>query len=374
MDGSTHSLLTLISGLVANGVNVCVAGPNGDIINKKISVLGAKYYPVKIVRSIYPASDDTWKSKIKIVRLCRYAKKWICLPPKKLISYFEICKIIKTVNPDIVHTNTGVVREGFWAAKRYNIPHVWHLREYQDKEYNRSIYPCKRIFERMLCCSYVITITDDLRKHFNLLNSPKSITIYNGISYSKHLEFRWPKKKQFLCASRIVPYKGHNRVIQAFAKFYRLHPDYHLVILGFGQQDWIEKLKRQAQALGCEKAVRWEGYKEDVFEYMSDSMGLIVASTFEGFGRMTAEACFAGCLPIGMNNSGTKEIIEKTGGFLFDTEDELFSQMQVVSSLSKERYRCLISRAQNISSNLFSIEQNIDNTFSFYNRIIVASR
>ena len=44
-------------------------------------------------------------------------------------------------NPDIIHTNTGVIHEGLKVAKRLKIPHVWHLREYQDKDFNWEAFP-----------------------------------------------------------------------------------------------------------------------------------------------------------------------------------------------------------------------------------------
>ena len=93
-------------------------------------------------------------------------------------------------------------------------------------------------------------------------------------------------------------------------------------------------------------------------------------SKYEGFGRMTAEACFSGCIVVGRNNSGTKEIINKTGGLLFDDEDKMCQRMIELSNLSEAQYREMIQKAHDCSRILFSIQQNVENTYHFYEDIL----
>ena len=45
---------------------------------------------------------------------------------KKVINY------IQEVKPNIIHSNVGPIDIGYKAAKKLRIPHVWHIREYQD--------------------------------------------------------------------------------------------------------------------------------------------------------------------------------------------------------------------------------------------------
>jgi len=49
--------------------------------------------------------------------------------------------------------------------------------------------------------------------------------------------------------------------------------------------------------------------RDDVYAIMSRATALIVPSHFEGFGRITAEAMFNGCLVAGYNSAGTREIL-----------------------------------------------------------------
>ena len=367
MDGSTMSLLNLIANLKSYGVEAFVAGPKGDgFLKTKFLEMGVDYREVRIKWSFYPRLGFTFEGYWGLKSI----KKLLGIPYRRIGSFIDILRAVRAVNPDIIHTNTGVVREGYWVARALKIPHVWHLREYQDMERGIPVFPSKGIFERMLSNSYVITITDDLQRHFHLMDNPMAKTIYNGIYDADKFSYIWPKGKYFLCASRIVPYKGHDMVIRAFSQFHKIKPDYKLVILGYGNPKWESKLKMMAKELQCEEAIVWEGYKEDVYGYMMNATGLIVSSIHEGFGRMTAEACFAGCLVIGRNNSGTKEIIEKTGGFLFDTEEELVNNMVTLTNLSENQYHQMVTKAQDCSRHLFSIQQNVENTHCFYEQIL----
>ena len=367
MDGSTKSLLNLIRGLREKGVDVYVAGPKDDgSLVSKFAQLGVTYKSVRIKKSFYPIFSFSLRELFGI----RYFIRLLAIPYSRIISFYDILCLTNEIKPDVIHSNTGVIREGFWVAKKKNIPHVWHLREYQDKEKGVPVFPSKKLFEKALSKSYVITITDDLQHYFHLTGLLNVRTIYNGIYDADKVDFIWPKKKYLLCATRIIPYKGHDDIIRAFSKFYRLHPEYKLVILGFGTDNWIKSLKKIAEEQKCDNAIIWEGYKENVAEYMKEATGLLVASRYEGFGRMTAEACFSGCIVIGRNNSGTKEIINKTGGFLFDDEDTMCQRMMELSNLSEAQYREMIIQAQNCSRRLFSIQKNVEETYRFYEDIL----
>lgn len=288
----------------------------------------------------------------------------------KVRSLKPLLDIVREEKPDLIHTNVGVIQEGYFVARRLKIPHVWHLREYQDKDFNLHVLPSKRAFCKMLQKSNVITITEDILKYFGLDNISTARNIYNGILHQDEVQDIKPKEKYFLCASRISSEKGHDGVIRQFDKFYSVHRDYNLVILGFGDKEYVEYLKQFADALECKDAIKWVGYTEQVTEYMSKAKALIVNSRFEGFGRMTAEACFNNCIVIGKNTGGTKEILEKTGGFLFSTEEEMLQRMFQIVEMSDAEYASISNSACNEAIRLFSVERNIEQTCEFYKRIL----
>ena len=121
-----------------------------------------------------------------------------------------------------------------------------------------------------------------------------------------------------------------------------------------------------------EESIVFLGHIDNPFEYMKKAKALIVGSYNEGFGRMTAEAAFAGCLVIGRNTGGTKEILEKTGGYSFIDNDGIVEAMKDIEQLSDEEYLKKAKHAQKVAQQLYSTEQNIDAIYSFYLDIMKA--
>ena len=369
MGGATISFLNLITGMKERNVEVIVVIPKMDYaLTEKLKRLNVEWLISPLVSSYLKRDCGT------ITRMAVYYLKLIPRLLKKEYQKYKSLRsltiIVRNCCPDIIHTNTGVIHEGYVCAKKLRIPHVWHLREYQDLDFNWKICPSKRVFISSLRKSNVITITNHILHYFQLDNSPNAQTIYNGIMNRNEVCFDWPKDNNFLCASRISPEKGHETIIRAFATFYKKHPNYRLTILGFGNESYISYLKKLSQDLGCSQSIEWLGFQSNVQSYMRKAKALIVASRFEGFGRMTAEACFCGCIVIGKNTGGTSEILSKTGGLLFETKEQMVMNMECVARYDEQRYRSIAMSAQKVAQDNYSIESNVELTYQFYLKIL----
>lgn len=359
LDGSTLSFLSLAEGLIDRGVDVIAVGPKiQGPLKGKLNCLNIEYYEIRIAESVYPLKD------------LLYLFRLVNLIKRKKSSYSDLLKIAKAVKPDIIHTNSGVIEEGLRVSRKLGLPHIWHLREYQEKDFNWKIFPSKSAFITKLKQSHVISITDDIRCFFELRDYLRVRTIYNGVCGQDTISGVSTKEKVLLCASRISQEKGFDDLITVFASFNEKYPDYRLVILGDGDKRYIENLKNQASVLGCSTAIDWLGFKPNVVPYMKKATCLIVASHFEGFGRMTAEACFAGCLVVGRNSGGTKEILSETGGFLFDDNQGFLKALCDVTTLSKEEYEEKALTAQKKAQELYSVEGNVEKIYNFYKKIL----
>ena len=291
--------------------------------------------------------------------------KYIYLPFKKYRSYKSLKRLFLSVTPDIIHTNVGLIHEGYHIAKKYNIPHVWHLREYQTLDFKLDIYPSYRSYCSYLKNSYVITITEAIYHYFKLEKNNKAFPIYNGIfRVDDCLELR-PKENYFLMASRISPEKGHIDVIRAFSSFSK-KDFYRIKIAGFSNDPaYLEELKAVVCEYKCEDRVQ-----KDIKPLMSKAKALIVASYNEGFGRMTAEAAFCNTIVIGRNTAGTKEILSKTGGLPFNNVTEMTNQMEAISTMSHDEYKIMAQKAQKVAIDCFSIESNVNQVQELYKSIV----
>lgn len=368
LHGSIISLFNTIAGLKEKGIEPVLVLPDGRLCDdgfvERVDELGAKCYSVPIVQSVINRDVyNSWSFKQKIRFFYSSYRQKYC-------SYQSISKIVRSERPSIVHTNSGVIHEGFWAAKRYRIPHVFHIREYQDIDFGWKIIPSKSLFCLLLKYSNVITITNALKWYFGLDRYRNAYTIYNGIYPKNKTSLFLPKDDYFFCASRISKEKGFDDVVIAFAEFTKTHPTYQLILAGDGDKNYIRKLKELSLANKCDDKVSFIGYSRNVYDYMQRARALIVGSFNEGFGRMTAEAAFAGCLVIGRNTGGTKEILDKTGGYRFVGVDELVTSMNNVAELSDKAYYEKAHYAQCQATEWFSTEQNVERIYNLYQKIV----
>lgn len=364
MSGAAISFLNMVCDMKKFGYEPVVTYP--DYNETFISILNQNGL-VHIRTDLTPLILNTSSLKNKILYSYHFVN--LTLRLKKTTKSFE--DLVRKVKPDLIHTNTGIIHEGFFAAKRMGIPHVWHLREYQDLDFGWQIYPSKKKFINALSASNVIAISHGIFDHFNL-STAKDRIIYNGILPEKETTYTPKKQNYFLCASRVVASKGHEDVVKAFASFSKYHPDYRLIIVGDGHRKFIDHLHELAEKLGCKELIRFEGYKtvSETVKYMQEAKALIVASKFEGFGRMTAEAAFAGCFVLGRDTGGTKEIIEHTNGILFHDTNELIRAMNDVVSMDEDTYSQRVLQGQHFAVNNYSIERNIQQIALYYSYIL----
>lgn len=363
--GATLSFLTLLKGVKEKGANIVVVIP--DSRKEFITILEdlhIKYYVVKMEYSSFPPLKSI-RDFLHFPVRCVLKVATI----SKAISMIE--KIARNEKVDIIHTNVGPLRIGYYVSKRLCIPHIWHIREYGDLDFGIFEFPSKSYFRKLLRKDYCITITKDLLKYNKLEDAPKAKVVYNGVMSVNDIVSSKKKEKYFLCCSRISKEKGHTDVVRAFGRFYSKHPDYKLVILGYGDPSYINELKSIARKGGFLDAVEFPGFINDVRNTLSKATALIVASNAEGFGRMTAEASFCGCLVIGKNIAGTKEILSETGGYPYLTEDEMLDNMENLIHLSNEQYLSKSLYAQNKAIELFSSESYVENIWNIYKQAII---
>lgn len=362
--GATISFLTLIKGLREFGIEaIVVMSDRHEEFVQELEKIGVKYYVKSMRFCCYPVT----KSLVDKILFCR---RIVGVYRNNLNVGKEIENIINAEGVDIIHTNVGPIRIGHNIAKKRSIPHVWHIREYGDLDFCIFEMPSKSYFRKLLHEDYVITITKDLLCYNNLIDSHKAVTIYNGVMSLNDIVYNPHKEKYFLCCSRISPEKGHEDIVETFCRFHKNNPDYKLKILGEGSFKFVDELKSIAIKNDCSESIEFLGFKRDIRNYMSKAKALIVASPAEGFGRMTAEAAFVGCMIIGRNTAGTREIIEETGGLTFNTNDEMLTAMIQCTQMTHVEYERIVLRAQSVAQKLYSNEQYVQSVLDVYKKAL----
>lgn len=367
LGGATKSFLNLLNYVVALGHKPIVVTPDRSGIYTVLRERG-------IETVVLPYYFDSLPGK--------KMKSRLSAPVKKLLNYWSairLKRICATFKPDIIHSNTTVNNIGYLVAKWLNIPHIWHIREYGDKDFNIHI----RDIEARLNApgNYSIAITKDIARHRKVLGKSSNRVIYNGIiNHQNRLTIR-PKKNYFLYAGRIERTKGIEDCVNAFISLKTEKPNnVRLLIAGepTAQGATIKtQLIEELESRNLASDVDWLGGVANIGELMEEAIATIIPSYFEGFGRVMPEAMVTGCLVVGRNTGGTKEQfdngVELTGdeiGLRFDTTADLKKCMEDIIKNGTEYYHEMLKRAFTTVNSLYTIKEYRVRITDFYKEIL----
>ena len=174
--GAYHSMIALIRHLREYGVESYVAVSDKadglDLLERN----NISYIKMR-------ACTYTWIISNKANKLERFKMpfKYIyaLLSSRKLVNY------VKNNNIDLIHENTSACYIGFFVAQYLKKPHVWHIREFLEEDFNASFW-CKKL---SLSCinrsNAVITVSDAItRKYAGLIKNNLIHRKYKGIDYN----------------------------------------------------------------------------------------------------------------------------------------------------------------------------------------------
>lgn len=372
--GATKSFLALLKEITGKGVEAVVVVPdkNGiyqELRNSNIDVLVLHFRP-----AIYPWLNTPSDIALFIPRLIgRIVLNY--LASKKLTSY------LKNKNIDIIHTNVSVIDIGFRTAKKLNIPHVYHIREYANKDFKMYYFPCRKHFIHQLNTHncYNICITEDIQRHHQQHDNPRSIVIYNGICSHKQPGSYFLHGDYFLFAGRIEEAKGLEFLIRAYSDYSSTHPKLALPLYLVGEiidNNLYEKLKRIISLYQIKDKIHFWGARNDIKILMEKARAVIITSRFEAFGRCMPEAMFCKSLTIGRNTGGTLEQMEngkRINGediaLRFDTPAQLSQRLYEATIMNDDQYRHITELAWNTVNKLYSTDSYAKNVLLFYKKI-----
>jgi glycosyltransferase involved in cell wall biosynthesis len=108
---------------------------------------------------------------------------------------------------------------------------------------------------------------------------------------------------------RLAPFKGHEFLLQAFARLRAEDARIRLLVVGDGPRR--AALERQAIELGIADAVQFTGHREDVADLLPTMEVFVLPSVAEDFGRVLLEAMALERPVVATEAGGVPEIIER---------------------------------------------------------------
>lgn len=374
MTGATLALVNLIKGIkkISGGdVEMAVLSPmlHGDLIDE-LACLGIPVYapPVWYAMNWYPQRKNI------ICNIRFFLEERV----RNVIGRVYCHKVIRRYRPDIVHCNTGACDIALNYCVKHHIPHVWHIREYQDLDFNLKVYPSMTALKRKMHLpgNYNIAITKGVFNHFNLREIDK--VIYDGVIASVEenktdIEFDFP---YLLFVGSYTKAKGLADLLRAFVEFHKKKPEVHLLVAGkiIKGLDYYKECYNIIRTSNLDNYIHLLDFRKDAYNLMQHAIALIVPSQFEGFGFITAEAMYNRCIVIGRDTAGTKEQFDngfqETGmeiGLRFTNQKELLAKMIAACDVD---YAEMKTRARKVVLNNYTLEVCTRSVLSYYHLIL----
>lgn len=304
----------------------------------------------------------------------------------------KLKKIILKAQPDLVHSH--LIHADFWCAllvrlRQITQPVVSTKHGYDESyiaqhgfEYNSSInnryYKIAKWSEKKIDHSFAVSV--GLQKLFinSKISQPNKIdVIHHGFSLFDKDKLSASKyrfsKHQIIVVGRIIPFKGHVKLFEVLDIIKKEIPDFKLLILGNGDSELIEKLKKLAVKKNCDQNVVFLGFiNTNLEQYLYHSDVMVVPSISEGFGLVFLEAMNAKIPLIGFDVAATNEIIdnEKTGVLVQPFNVNQLAK-KIIYLLQNKDYRIRLSdNAYEKRKKYFGSERMVKETINFYEKVL----
>ena len=242
--------------------------------------------------------------------------------------------IIRSKNIGIVHTNGNYDRTaGAFAAWLAGVPHVTNVHSLHS--INRNL--THRIRNSMMTNFF---LADGVQAKNMLVNEdgiPESkVTVfYHGVNADQlknDTKLRCSIRKEFNCmdetlligtVGRLVPMKGHEYLIKAFALVAERFPQARLVLIGDGILD--AELKQLAASLNIGRQVIFTGFRDDLVALYS-AFDLFALSSLSGGGEtisFATQQALAQELPVVVTDVGdvAQNVREGVNGYVVPDRD-----------------------------------------------------
>lgn len=240
----------------------------------------------------------------------------------------QLAPIVRERGIQLIHTNSSVTLLGH-QLKQYlhqqygqNIPHVWHLREFQDLDFGFQPFSGWPQLRQMVSSSdAIIAITRSILHHY-VDPSSHTYVINDAVRSLEDISIA-DKEPYLLFCGKVIPAKGAETALEIFSQVAAQHPELSLHYAGTVEPDYQQSLIARAQQYGIADRIQFHGFQADIRPLMQHASALLMCSRNEAQGRVTIEAMFYGTPVIAMAAGGTLEIVQdQVNGLLFSTIDE----------------------------------------------------
>ncbi len=253
----------------------------------------------------------------------------------------RLTAFLRTERPQIVHTHLfGGDTWGRIAAFRAGVPHVVST----EHNINPDEGFVKRIVKRRLAgrTERIVAVSDAVRaQSIRVDHIPPGniIVIPNGVDLERFRPTERPPRDliHIMNVGRLVPQKGHDVLVDAFAVLRDTLPRARLMVVGDGPLR--PHLAEQIRAYHLADRVQLMGVRRDLPELYARADIVVFPSRWEGFGLAAIEASACGLPVIASAVGGLQEAVvdQETGLLVPPEEPKLLAE--AITELVRDRAR-----------------------------------
>lgn len=225
---------------------------------------------------------------------------------------------------DIIYTNTCTLQIGLWLSLIYNKKHIWHIREFGDKDHGLKYPFGKKLY--FYIANHINNITITISESLYKERKPffrNIVYIYDDVSsnyINECINKKNNKPLNVLVAGDIKEGKGQFEVVKAIDKCMKNNIELNLYIAGkVSDINYKKLIDKFIVDNKLENNVFFLGHISDMNKLRTKMDIGVVASQMEAFGRVTIEGMLSCLAMIGINKGCTPELIDDNStGLIYD--------------------------------------------------------
>ena len=289
-----------------------------------------------------------------------------------------LSRVIRWESPDLVHCHSrrGADFMGGLATGLVGVPAVLS---------RRVDHPEPRILARWRYRPFrrVIAISDNVADSLtdSGLDERRMTIIRSAVDHERFAksvdaaafrrEFGLRANDAVIAATgQLIPRKGHRYLLEAMAALARSVPN--AVLLVFGQGELEDELREQSETLGLDARVRFQGFRDDLDDWLGAVDLLVHPALREGLGVAMLKAQAAGVPVVAFDVAGSREAVaDGRTGILVPAKDAQALEHAIARLLlDPPLRRRLGDAARSRMRQEFSIDAMVDQHLAVYEAIL----
>jgi glycosyltransferase involved in cell wall biosynthesis len=294
-------------------------------------------------------------------------------PAKDLAALHECRRLIREIQPDLVHAHTskaGLI--GRAAAKLTRVPsvftaHTWCFTEGTSWKWKVIGTPLERLAGRW--CGRIINVSDAnraLAASKGVGKPSKHVTIHNGIPdhslRARPAERRVPR---IIMLARFAPQKAQSLLVKAVAG---IDQPFELAFVGDGPTR--AAVQQQVIQAGLTDRVIFLGQRRDIPELLASANIFALFSHWEGFPITILEAMRAGLPSVVSDVGGVREAVHESCGRIVAPGDVAGFRDALAGLINDAGLRARMgSAARTRYENNYTLQSMLEKTVAVYRAV-----